>query len=182
MGTARSILGSRPISHVSYAVENLEKAVEHWRTVFGAGPFFVVGRVEFDEISFNGGPCVWEHSAAFGQWGSICVELQQNRRTAPAAFTRLVLPGRLPVVNHVAYLSETPEEDSRELAAAGHPLFLHARFGGIEMRFHDTTAAIGHPVEIHRDSEGLRANFSRIAAAALDWDGSNPLRPMGETP
>jgi hypothetical protein len=182
MASGRNILRSRPISHVSYAVNNLEKAVEHWTTVLGAGPFFVVDKVGFDEISFNGGPCVWEHSAAFGQWGSISVELQENRRTEPAAFTRLVLPGPLPVVNHVAYLSETPEEDSRELAAAGHRLFLHARFGGIEMRFHDTTAAIGHPVEIHRDSAALRSNFSRIAAAALNWDGSNPLRPMGETP
>ena len=180
-GARLSIL-DRPISHISYAVPNIAAAVEHWATTLGAGPFFLIDRVRFDEVSYQGEPAVWEHAAAFGQWGAVCIELQEISEASPPRIAELLVPGPMPVVNHVAYLSETPEADSAELSAAGNALFLHARFGGVEVWFHDTSAILGHAIEIHRNSERLIKSFEMIAAAAREWDGTRPLRPMWETP
>jgi methylmalonyl-CoA/ethylmalonyl-CoA epimerase len=168
----------RPISHVSYAVDDLERAVAWWSSTLGAGPFFLVDHVAFDELTHRGQPCVWDHSAAFGQWGSMAIELQELHASDPPALTELLVPAAMPVFNHVAYLSATPEDDSAELGAAGHELFLHGRTGALEIRFHDTRAALGQATEIHRDGPGLRHAFTRIAEAARDWDGRDALRPM----
>ncbi|MEO8906688.1 MAG: VOC family protein [Microbacteriaceae bacterium] len=174
--------GLRPISHISYAVENISSAVDHWHRILGAGPFFLVERVTFDEVTSRGEPAVWDHAAAFGQWGSISIELQQIFSASPSWLVPLFTPGPLPVINHVAFITETPEDDSAQLSAAGYEQFLHARFGGVDVRFHDTRAALGHAVEIHRASDELEAAFERIAAASRGWDGTDPLRPMGHTP
>lgn len=184
MGTpAQLAVLNRPISHISYAVEDIEAAVTQWSTLMGAGPFFLIDRVRFDEVTTRAGlPAVWEHAAAFGQWGSLCIELQQLDDVRPPQLRELLTPGDMPVVNHVAYVSDTPEDDSAELTAAGYDLFLHAVFGRVEVWFHDTRAVLGHAVEIHRASPQLTEAFQRIADAARDWDGSLPLRPMGHTP
>jgi catechol 2,3-dioxygenase-like lactoylglutathione lyase family enzyme len=171
-------LPRRPISHVSYAVANLERAVDWWSSTLGAGPFFLVPHVAFDELTHHGEPCVWDHSAAFGQWGTMAIELQELHACDPPALTELLVPAAVPVFNHVAYLSPTPEADSAELAAAGHALFLHGKTGALEIRFHDTRATLGQPIEIHRDGPGIRHAFGRIAEAAQGWDGGDALRPM----
>ena len=63
------------------------------------------------------------------------------------------------------------------LAAAGHELFLHARLGEVEVRFHDTRRLFGHAIEIHRKSK-LRDKFwAMVKDAARAWDGQTPLRP-----
>lgn len=150
--------------------------------MLGAGPFFLIDPISFDEVDSSGELAVFEHSAAFGQWGSVCIELQQIARVLPQRAADLLSPGLLPVVNHVAYVSDAPDADSAELSAAGHEMFLHAKFGGVEVWFHDARAVLGQAIEIHRYSAALEASFARIAAASRDWDGTELLRPMGDTP
>ena len=157
---------NRPISHISYALPEIAAVVEHWSSVLGAGPFFLIDRVQFDEVTYDARPAVWEHAGAFGQWGALCIELQEIVEASPPHVAALLTPGPMPVVNHVAYVSDDPEADSAELSAAGHELFLHAKFGGIEVWFHDTTALFGHAIEIHRASANLDAAFERIATVA----------------
>jgi hypothetical protein len=110
--------------------------------------------------------------------GSTAIELQELHNSDPPALTELLVPAAMPVFNHVAYLSATPESDSAELAAAGHELFLHGRTGALEIRFHDTRATLGQAIEIHRDGPGIRHAFNRIAEAARGWDRRDALRPM----
>lgn len=168
----------RPVSHLGYAVSDIEAAVQHWSSTLGAGPFFLVPHIEFEVVTHHGEPAVFEHSAAFGQWGSIVIELMQIENTSPPALTRMLMPGPLPVVNHVAYLSDTYEQDSADLAAAGYELMMFAKSGEMEIRWHDTQAALGHTIEIHRDCDFINGAFRRIAEGARDFDGRDPLRPM----
>lgn len=169
---------SRPVSHLGYAVANLEQAAHHWTKNLGAGPFFLVPNITFDTLTHHGEPAVLDHSSVFGQWGSIAVELMQFDRTDPPELTKRVMPGPLPVINHVAYITKTPEEDSAELAEAGFELFMYGKSGEMEIRWHDTKAALGHAIEIHRDCDFINDAFRRIAEGARNWDGTNPMRPM----
>ena len=167
-----------PICHVGYVVEDIEEAVASWVRLTGAGPFLLLDHLRFDSVEHRGRHATFEHSAAFGQYGPIAVELQQIHVSAPPSLTEAIVPGRPPVINHVAVISATPEEDSAALTAAGHPLFLHARAGEVEVRFHDTKAVLGQAIEIHRRSEFIEGFFADVAALARGWDGSDPLRRM----
>jgi hypothetical protein len=78
------LLANRTVSHFSYSVANIEKAVGYWSSALGAGPFFVLEHMKFDWAEHRGKPCTFDHSAAFGQWGPIAIELQQiHAGTAP---------------------------------------------------------------------------------------------------
>ena len=74
-----------PLHHIAYVVEDLVEAVEFWTTVMLAGPFFRMDPVVFDHVRYLGEPAVFDHSVAFGQWGSLVVELQQLHDVQPRA-------------------------------------------------------------------------------------------------
>lgn len=167
----------RPLSHVGYAVSDIERAAHAWAAAVGAGPFFLLGRMTFDSAVSDGAPARWDHSAAFGQWGSIAIELQQMHDTAPERLaTALDVPP--PAINHVAYVTDTPEAESERLAAAGHALVLHATSGPIDLRFHEGHGQFGHAIEIHRRTDFLVDAFKGFAEAADGWDGRDPLRTL----
>lgn len=169
---------NRPISHVGYAVADLQEAAHHWSSTLGAGPFFLVPDITFDELTYHGEPALFAHSSVFGQWGSIVIELMQLENTSPPELTRRLTPGPRPAINHVAYISPTPQEDSAALAAAGFELFMYGKSGQMEIRWHDTGPALGQAIEIHRDCDFINDAFRRIAEGARNWDGTDPVRPM----
>lgn len=168
------ILG-RPINHICYAVDDVQRAVEFWVSVFGAGPFFRVEPAPFDRVEHRGRRAVWAPFVAFGQWGPIGVELLEVHDVEPDTLARhFAAQG---VVNHVAFLSPAPEADSARLEALGMPLLLSNRRGLVETTWH-AAPGLGHAIEIHRDTEFIRSFFARIAAAADSWDGGDPLRSL----
>ena len=141
-----------------------------------AGPFFHFDHIAFDESTHRGKTCVFDHSAAFGYAGSAVIELQQIHASSPPSLTERLFPGELPAINHLAFISAQAEQDSAELTADGYPVFLHAKFGPVEIRLHDTRAALGQATEILRQCEFLETFFKEVMGAARGWDGSNPLR------
>jgi methylmalonyl-CoA/ethylmalonyl-CoA epimerase len=174
---ATQVLG-HPISHISYVVADLATAVDLWVATFGAGPFFLLEHIDFDRVEHGGAPAVFDHSAAFGQWGSIAVELQQIHEVKPARTLGPLLYGRGTAPNHVAYIAPDPESESARLERLGLPKFLFATFGPVEITFHDVPM-LGHAIEIHRQCDFIENFFASLAAAADGWDGSDPLRAMG---
>lgn len=168
----------RPIQHVCYIVEDIPRAVERWVACFGAGPFFWLGRhIQFDETSYRGGPCVFDHSSAIGQWGDICVELSQLHELSPAPFDTAFrgLARARGGVAHISYIVDDAATESERLRHAGIEPFFYARQGPIAITFHESTE-LGHAIEIHQHGEVIDGMFALVAAAAEDWDGSEPLR------
>ena len=83
------------IHHVGYVVEDLRAGIERFARDFGAGPFFVIEHIAFDEVTFEGAPAVYDHSSAFGAWGPILVELTQVHDAQPAGLAdALTRPAR----------------------------------------------------------------------------------------
>jgi catechol 2,3-dioxygenase-like lactoylglutathione lyase family enzyme len=165
-------------SHIGFAVADIPKAVDWWRSAYGAGPFLLLEDISFDFIEAPDGEesLTWEHSTAFGQWGEIGVELQQYHSVSPPPLAEK-LRAENNGFNHVSYIVEDFDGVSERLDAAGMPCFVHAKSGGIEIRIHDVPE-FGHGIELHRTGE-VSGFFAALRKLAEDWDGSDPLRPAG---
>ena len=168
-----------PIHHLGYVVEDLDAAVQRLVGELGAGPFFVLRDVSFEQVTSRDEPVVFDHDSAFGQCGAIPIEVMQLRRLEPErvrdAFS---LPP--PQLHHTAYVvpREHLAEAREELERRGLSAFLHATQGDIDLTYHEAAHSIGHQVELHADSQGLRDFFATIRAASMEWDGSDPLRSL----
>src|SRR4051794_41766109 len=64
-----------PIHHVGYVVDDLEAAATAMARTYGAGPFFAMEHLEFESATYLDAPATYDHSAAFGRWGHLLVEL-----------------------------------------------------------------------------------------------------------
>ena len=168
----------RPVHHIGFSVPDLRVAIDTWVTVYGAGPFYVNEHVAYDECTSNGTPAIWDHSAAFGQWGLLPVELQQTHELRPP---ELVLPftaeGR-GMVNHVGITAEDPAAESARLGSLGFGPSMHARLGEVEFFWHDATEAFGYFIEVITAGPGLDGFFDSVADGARDWDGREPIRGL----
>ena len=61
-----------------------------------------------------------------------------------------------------------------ELAATGTVAGSGATFAYV-----DTSPVLGHMTELLTYSDDIRGLFDMVAAASVDWDGSDPKRSLG---
>jgi catechol 2,3-dioxygenase-like lactoylglutathione lyase family enzyme len=169
----------RPIHHVGFNVPDLRAAIDTWVTTSGAGPFYVNEHVAYDESTSSGTPVVWDHSAGFGQWGALPIELQQTHRLQPAQLARPFTADGRSAVNHVGVTAEDPAAESARLESLGFALCMRARIGEVEFFWHDATEAFGYCIEVITAGPGLEAFFATVASGAVDWDGRDPIRSLG---
>ena len=166
----------RPIHHVGFHVPDLQAAIETWATVYGAGPFFVSEHVAYDECTSSGTPAMWDHSAGFGQWGAVPVELQQTHDLRPPELVRPFTAEGRSAVNHVGVTADEPSAESARVEALGFRLCMYARLGDVEFFWHDATEAFGYCIEVVTAGPALDEFFATVAGAALEWDGRDPIQ------
>jgi hypothetical protein len=165
-----AVLG--PPVQVAYAVEHLATAVDQWVEHRGAGPFYVLEHIPLSDVRVFGQPGAFDHSSAYGQWGSVMVELVQDHTAGPSPVAGSGL-------HHVAHFVDDIAATSLDLVANGWPEALWATTsGGNAFAFHDARRELGHMVEIYEGSQRLRQFYARVAAAADDWDGHDRWRAL----
>jgi hypothetical protein len=153
------------IVQVAYAVDDVDAAARSFAERIGAGPFFVRHHIELAEVAHAGEPAEFDHSSAYGQWGSVQVELVHVHTARPAELAEIVL--RPPGIHHVAWFVADFDAEQRRLAGLGWPEVLDARTaGGLRFAFHDARAQLGHLVELYEPTERLLAFYATVAAAA----------------
>ena len=171
----------RALHHVGYVVGDLATGVERFTAATGAGPFFAMEHLVFDEVTYDGGPARYDHSSAFGQWGPVLVELTVVHDAQPAGLRdALTAPGA--GLGHVAWLADDLAAETARLEAAGLRRFHTGRSGPVSAAWFDGGALLGHPVEVLQRCEEILGFYAMVRAAAQDWDGTEPLRPLEVTP
>lgn len=152
-------MGRRDIHHVAFDVPDVSAAIKFFGAAFGMGPFYRLLNPHGDDPNHVG--------AGFGYWGGIYVEL--IGMTEGAA-------GGAPRINHVAYMSTEPEQESARLSDLGLPKFREFRVGDVWPQFHDASHEMGCAIEIHQACSDLDTFFKLVADSSVGWDGSNPER------
>lgn len=167
-----TILGS-PVHHIGYAVESIPAAVD-FLTRFGAGPFLLMEHIRIPILRNARGPITWDHSAAFGQWGHVAVELQEVHKLEPADALGASYQ-RTSGINHVAYVTNDLAAERSRLESLGLELLFEASNGPHDSLLFDAPL-LGHAIEVHRPFPMFDDFWSSLAVAAEGWDGRDALR------
>ena len=168
-----------PIRQNGYVVRDIEKALRHWTTVLGVGPFFYFERAPITEFSYRGVTSPLEVSIALGNSGDLQIELIQQRNDAPSMYREFLAAGR-EGLQHVAYWTNEFEADLARCLDAGFVVGQAGVAGGANGRFvyFDTEAHPGTVVELSDSSGAKGMFFKHIAEVAKTWDGTDPVRKI----
>jgi Glyoxalase/Bleomycin resistance protein/Dioxygenase superfamily len=92
-----------PIHHLGYVVEDLEATAQRLVSELGAGPFFVLRDVSFEQVTSRGEAATFDHDSAFGQCGAVPIEVMQLKRLEPER-VREGFSQSPPQLHHTAYV------------------------------------------------------------------------------
>ena len=170
-----SLLG--PPVQIAYAVPNAIEAAETWASTFGAGPFFVRPHIPVVDVVHRGHPATFDHTSAYGQWGSVMVELVEDHSTE-SAIRDMYEPGQSGL-HHLAFLVDDLDSVVKGLLDRGYELAQSARtVGGTAFHFIDAVATHGHMFELYERGPRALEFYGQIAHAAVGWDGEAPIRML----
>lgn len=164
-----------PVHHLGYVVDDLDAGVARAVELQGAGPFFAIEHMRFDEVTYRGEPAEYDHSSAFGAWGPILLELTVVHAARPEGLHE-ALAGRGPGIGHVGWLADSLEEETERLRGLGCEPFHTGRTGPASAAWFDGSALLGHPIEVLQRAQPLEEFYAMVRAAAVGWDGAEPLR------
>lgn len=160
-----------------YVVRDIDAALKHWTQVLGIGPFFYIDRVKCDWFTYRGEPSNVEMSIALGNTGDLQIELIQQRNDAPSLYRDFLEAGR-EGLQHMSYWTTTYQQDYDRALGRGFKVGHEGQIGGEQGRFvyFDTETHPGTIIEMSDISGSKGRFFEHIRKAAIDWDGSDPVR------
>lgn len=163
-----------------YVVRDIEAAMDHWINVLGVGPWFYIEQVKPDYFRHRGVDSPLQMSIALANSGDLQIELIQQRNDAPSMYKEFLDAG-LEGLQHMSYWTEDYQGLYDRAIGLGYKVGHEGQLGGAKGRFayFDTQAHPGTLVEISDISGGKKAFFERVRHAAVDWDGSDPIRRPG---
>ena len=163
---------------IAYAVPDVKAAALAWARDFGAGPFFIRPHIGLVDVVYRGRPGTFDHTAGYGQWGSLMVELVVDHGPPENPIRDVFHPGETGL-HHLAFVVDDLHETLKALVAAGYEIAMSARtVGGTEFHFVDATATHGHMLELYSRSDRLRDFYAMVASAAQGWNGRDPVRML----
>jgi hypothetical protein len=170
-----------PVRQLAYKVDGLEAAARAHHRQFGSGPFFVLRHVPLASSHHRGVERPFDHSSAYGQWGSLMVELVVQHNPDGSALHEMFPwgSGRQGLHHAALFVDDLPAEIAR-FETEGSPLAqLSVTQTGTAFAFVDTRASLGHMLELYEPTEQLTGFYDFVAAAAQDWDGRDLIRELG---
>jgi catechol 2,3-dioxygenase-like lactoylglutathione lyase family enzyme len=172
----------RPVHHLGYVVDDLQRVAERLARDTGAGPFLMIEHVPLERATYDGATAHYDHSTAFGQWGPVILEISQIHDAQPDGLRAFFGTARPPAIGHVAWLVDDLDAESARLEDAGLPLRHSGHSGPVAAHWHDGAALLGHPVEVLRRCPEILGFYTAIGDASRNWDGSRPLRRAPSPP
>lgn len=170
-----------PVRQVGYVVRDIERAMQHW-IALGVGPWFYKARIETTEFNYHGKPSrLPALSIALANSGDVQLELIQQRDDAPSLYLD-TLARHGECAQHVAYWTlDHFDAWCRQLLELGYTEGHSGRMGAQRGRF----AYFVHPelpsamIELSESTGGKAEYFAQVRQAAIDWDGTDPIRRIG---
>ncbi|MBI1402840.1 MAG: hypothetical protein GC147_06480 [Porphyrobacter sp.] len=170
-----------PVRQLAYKVGDLAAAAQAHHRRFGSGPFFVLRHVALASSQHRGVERPFDHSSAYGQWGSVMVELVVQHNPEPSALHDMFPHGSgAEGLHHAALFVDDLDAAIARFASDGAPLAqLSVTRTGTAFAFVDTRESLGHMLELYEPTAQLTGFYDFVAGAAQGWDGRDLLRELG---
>lgn len=167
-------------------VTNIDEAIAYWTQTMGAGPFFVVREIRFENFRYRGevspSPLV---TLAFGQSGPLQIELIEQHDDKPSGYLDFLNSGR-EGSQHLAYwFDDTGAYDATYAILVAEGLSVRQESVGPGPRFAYFSRGDGLYPEIELAEALLPSQngwFDAIAQASIGWDGTDPVRAPDGSP
>ncbi|OAN56215.1 VOC family protein [Sphingobium sp. TCM1] len=158
------------IMELCHVVGDMDKAIDHWVDVMGAGPFYVFNIPAMPGQTHRGAPTAVDLRIAFGFSGGLLIELLQQTNGAPSVF-REILETKGEGYHHV--MLRLPFDEGKErLERNGYGIaFAGTLPGGERFALFDTRAGNGGYIELMDLTAASFGPMEKIHAAHLAWDG-----------
>ncbi|MBR0816063.1 MULTISPECIES: VOC family protein [Bradyrhizobium] len=163
-----------------YVVRDIQAAMKHWIEVMRVGPWYYMDRVKTDWFRHRGQDSAVEMSIALANSGDLQIELIQQRNDAPSLYKEFLDAGH-EGLQHMSYWSLDYQALYDKALGLGYRIGHEGQIGGDKGRFayFDTQAHPGTVIEISDISGTKGPFFERVRQAALNWDGTRPIREVG---
>lgn len=150
-----------PPVQIAYVVDDPARSARIWESELGAGPFVVHEHIAVSDVVHRARPSSFDHTSAYGWWGSTMIELFCQHDRAPTAVTERFQPGETGL-HHVACFVDHLGTALERAGATGLTVAMTARAGNTEFAFVDDVDRHGHYWELYEASERLRAFYDHI--------------------
>jgi Glyoxalase/Bleomycin resistance protein/Dioxygenase superfamily len=169
----------QPLSGVvqfAYTVPDIEEAMREQTARLGVGPWFVYGPFRPLAGSYRGQQCSARLTLALGFCGHTMMELIQQHDDAPSVFReRIEAAG----YGFHHWGIAVPDIDAAVADYTGQGLevaFSDRVPSGARIAYIDTLASLPGMVELIEFTPAQHRRYTAMYAAAVGWDGSDPVR------
>ena len=166
-----------PAVQIAYVVNDPEASAHDWAKNFGAGPFFLNRHIPVHNVTHRGRPSAFDHTSAYGWWGSIMVELLCQHNSELTSVTERFAPGTSGL-HHMACIVDDLDKALAHAEHLGLSVAQSAQAGTTTFVFVDDVARHGHYWELYQTSPGLLGFYAMVKQAHDSWDGSQPVRDI----
>lgn len=169
-----------PARQNGLVVANLDEAVKRWVGKLGAGPFYVVRHLPLDYFTYRGRPSSPDISVALGNLGELQIELIEQHNDEPSPYLHFVNT-KGPGLHHISAWTAAYDEDLERIRDRGFTPDCEGQISGLaRFAYFDSDATDGSAFEISDLGAGNEygAIHDLIRQAAVDWDGSDPIRSL----
>jgi hypothetical protein len=162
-----------------WVVPDIRAAMAAWTASTGVGPFFFFDSVAFGEPRYRGQVTECPNiTAAMAQAGDMQIELVCQNDERPS-FWRDVVPAGQSGLHHMALYCRDYDAEFAAYREAGIDVAFSGLMMGNRVCWVDARAQLGFMIELIEANEIADAVFAQFRAAALDWDGRDPVRTLG---
>jgi hypothetical protein len=173
-----------PLFQQAYVVSDLERGVNDWSEVLGAGPFAIRAHHRALRFAYRGTPQEADVSYAFGYLGDMMIQLIEQHDDTPSIYRDMYGPGE-EGFHHVATLVHDYPAARQYFLDQGFELACELWTVGVDAAYFDTRAMNGGFTEIHGDPEYILETFASWRAAHARHRPGDPAvlqRSEGRSP
>lgn len=167
----------RSVFQNAWVVNDLTAAMNKWISFYGVGPFYVLDRLDLTGTRYRGKESELVLSVGLAQAGPVQIELIYQHNKGPSVYRDLVPEGGTGF-HHVCIYSHDYPADRRYFEAAGYETAMEGGSpdGSLIFAYFDTRKDFDVFTEVITPAPGIMARNEMVAKAAVDWDGTDPIR------
>jgi len=164
--------GLGELMQMAFVPQDFDGAIQHWLNM-GAGPFFLLQDIRAEWLSSYGIETPLVLDVALGNWGGMQIEIIRQKSGGRSIYSDWFDAGK-ESLHHICMVHEDIETAKSLCRKSGFEIVLEARNEKIEWFYADPQGSNGILIEVINTA--VPASMTRDAA--LNWDGSDPIRVL----